>query len=758
MAPTGSVVIVVSPESAHIVPHSCPYVEQLRIDNNPEGNTTALAPVSVTLSTEETKGEPGNDENNIAESSGAPEATQPIVGPTMYNDEGVGESTSPRSDPKGGGIGETNSPSDEHLAALSHAIDNMSQSIEVQVGSGDSDMGVEAADVDGGEGVNVMLVDYPDDLSDADAEGVDLMPVDHPGDLSEADGGEGVDKSNVPGANSPATEYLALNAMSVNCTEELDRAVSLSQDNDGELFDVPGNGVEESTGPQVLGTMTVNDLMGNHAGGGGECENVAVEGSSQNSQLATAPPAFAHMAVNLLSGHHSTVLSDAADEAANMHDGTSSNLPTAECHAERAGGSEGTWLEKSMVAPITQAVAKPSVLDDMFVSGCTEQTHWNAVILDQDEMNELGVWSIYHVCDKALKLPTTSNVTHRVNKDWTYFSSDSPTVSLSDLFKHEKPASSTVMSLADLAPAALLAGSQSVCLPGYADVRFPLKAIGAWQICHKAPTARSVWSAANLWVRNKKKAGRISSKEAEDYEQLTLLVSWASSTKGLYNVQPFTELTVLLSESMINDVVIDAMLSLLVLYLRRQPVAQDALYGIAHTSFGQALSQLVASRRLDYPKRGHSLLLQAGSVLERHNCVRLYGVTNTLTAHWAAFCVSKSDSKVVIGWADPLGWKMPAPFLKALNIWLDYHCAGLSVEVDDRMLACGIQKDMFSCGIIAVNSLKHHFLARSLWSPSRCSSIRLSEFVEIVQESEVSLVPSQNYPETDADSLSVCYS
>lgn len=395
-----------------------------------------------------------------------------------------------------------------------------------------------------------------------------------------------------------------------------------------------------------------------------------------------------------------------------------------------------------------QAVMSSKIrLNIPFTLGQRHDCTLDAVYLNEHEENELRIWSIDHICDERLQLPKICTAGHRISKDWTFFSEDPATVLLPNLFKYDAPPQSVLQSLLELAPSALLANHQSIRLPSSPETRFPLKAIGAWQLCHLAPEAKALWMKCELWVIREQNAGRLTSTEVEQHVEYMMSVPWAGSMKHLHDGRMFKELAPLLSDSMLNDVVIDAMLSIIVATMRTDDHCPGKLCGIAHTPFGQALSQMELDYRQNYPTHGQSILLETGDAFEKNDDVQLYGVINTGRSHWATFCVSKKSGKVVVGWADPLQLPMPPILLRALKTWLNHHCVGLSVEVDNGMMEHGVQTDVVSCGVVAINALSHLFLDEQLWTPAKRSSIRLAEFEKIVSYSTVRLLASclKNY-------------
>jgi hypothetical protein len=73
--------------------------------------------------------------------------------------------------------------------------------------------------------------------------------------------------------------------------------------------------------------------------------------------------------------------------------------------------------------------------------------------------------------------------------------------------------------------------------------------------------------------------------------------------------------------------------------------------------------------------------------------------------HWVALVIDFAHGLLLYG--DPMGQTMPSIVEDTYNWWLGQHC---NSTFDIKSLPCTLQDDTFSCGLLAVNALEHHFL------------------------------------------------
>ena len=91
------------------------------------------------------------------------------------------------------------------------------------------------------------------------------------------------------------------------------------------------------------------------------------------------------------------------------------------------------------------------------------------------------------------------------------------------------------------------------------------------------------------------------------------------------------------------------------------------------------------------------------------------------------------DTKAgTISWGDSIGRPIPHGLEDQLRAWLA-HFIPQTQFLPLCVLPCARQMDGYSCGVIAVNTLKHYLFGDELWSSSRRKIIRIQEFLDIME-------------------------
>lgn len=350
----------------------------------------------------------------------------------------------------------------------------------------------------------------------------------------------------------------------------------------------------------------------------------------------------------------------------------------------------------------------------------------DTVELTEQDKQQLSLWSIRGICLR--EMPIRKSFGLNAVKD--SFSKDGPTLPLGRLFDHPLPPLKLVRTLKARALGEMRYENRSV-LTGDITARLPLKVIGAWEVIHGAIEAKLLWNSETNGLQWAK--AHLSESEIDTLAELTAAVPWDGKIDALYGKLPISVLSKLLSDSKLNDETVDTMLSAMIVRMREQGVPQKGVWGVAHISFAQCLQQLQVGYRKGYPTNANPVLMHTGNMLEQRDEVSVYGVANSQDAHWAAFCIAKTFSKIVVTWGDSLNWPVPHKFHEGLTTWLAHHCPNIIVEVDTTTMKHGVQTDDISCGVVAINTLKHHFFNKKLWVPERRHSLRFESFVDVIE-------------------------
>ena len=101
--------------------------------------------------------------------------------------------------------------------------------------------------------------------------------------------------------------------------------------------------------------------------------------------------------------------------------------------------------------------------------------------------------------------------------------------------------------------------------------------------------------------------------------------------------------------------------------------------------------------------------------------------------HWA--CLLIDSQARTIHWGDSAGRAMPTGGEDRLRVWLSHFLPHTQFQPLQN-LSCAHQPDSYSCGIISVNTLKHHLFGDDLWTSPRREVLRVEEFLDIMEFSE----------------------
>jgi hypothetical protein len=101
--------------------------------------------------------------------------------------------------------------------------------------------------------------------------------------------------------------------------------------------------------------------------------------------------------------------------------------------------------------------------------------------------------------------------------------------------------------------------------------------------------------------------------------------------------------------------------------------------------------------------------------------------------HWALLLINICAE--TIAWGDSLGHLIPDGFEKCLRAWLVIFVSQKQFLLLQN-LPCAYQGDGYSCGMIAINMLKHHIFDDKLWSTSQCEVLHIQEFIDILNFSK----------------------
>jgi hypothetical protein len=138
----------------------------------------------------------------------------------------------------------------------------------------------------------------------------------------------------------------------------------------------------------------------------------------------------------------------------------------------------------------------------------------------------------------------------------------------------------------------------------------------------------------------------------------------------------------------------------------------------------------------NYPESTPKSIIKLGTAIANAPAgIRIASVVFSPPDHWACLLIDARAG--TIGWGDSLGRPVPAAFEDRLRGWLAHIIPQTSFSPLHN-LPCAHQTDSYSCGIIAVNTLKHHLFGDDIWTLSHREIQRVQEFLDIMDFSECS--------------------
>ncbi|KAN0139177.1 hypothetical protein V8E53_002678 [Lactarius tabidus] len=315
------------------------------------------------------------------------------------------------------------------------------------------------------------------------------------------------------------------------------------------------------------------------------------------------------------------------------------------------------------------------------------------------------------------------------------FSHNRATHTSSECLQLSVPSHKILEALRACAGQAMLDGKISVQHWDKRDVFLPFDSLGMWSLILEADIAKKAWQDALAWLDQQHE---IPIQYIAQVTKLLAIVPWKDGVKGPGSGLSITEMAGFLSQKWLSDSHIDSMLHA-AMYLRREALSNTApRTEIVPTTF---VTHILASPLLEaspipcnYIKNAPKSVQRVGSVIsESPSDIRIATVSFSPPGHWA--CLVIDCRARTIAWGDSAGRPEPAGLEKRLKAWLGVFTPQIEFSAL-QALRCAHQTDGYSCGIIAVNTLKHNIFGDKLWSESHRESLRIAEFLDILEISE----------------------
>jgi len=320
----------------------------------------------------------------------------------------------------------------------------------------------------------------------------------------------------------------------------------------------------------------------------------------------------------------------------------------------------------------------------------------------------------------------------------TLFSFHEPTHMSLECCQIPAPTSDFLRQLRAYSGQAMLDGKVSIRHWDREDVFLPFDALGTWALILEINTAKRAWIDALHWLESEEQLHTIPEEYTARIKSLLCQVPWKDHIKGLGSGLTTTEMATFLSKKWLSDAHIHTMLAV-TRHLRCDVLSGEGrCIEIASPDFTSHVfnSPLLSTTPVasDYSLNAPKSIVRLGNKLKSAASGTLIAaVSYSPENHWA--CLFIDSQAGTIQWGDSMGRAMPASGEVQLRAWLSLflpHMQFLPLET----LSCARQSDSYSCGIIAVNTLKHHVFGDDLWSSTHREMLRIEEFLDIMEFSE----------------------
>ena len=372
--------------------------------------------------------------------------------------------------------------------------------------------------------------------------------------------------------------------------------------------------------------------------------------------------------------------------------------------------------------------------DDQELTRCLTLTEGTRAVLPSDS---LSISELLELC-----LPTFSTSIPSMEPEFC-FSNHPPTESVAIYLSRPVPPVNFIEGLRSVARQAILDGKLSImdwtCKNPTSFFSFEL--IEFWSSLTKIIHARQKWEAALQWL-GKAAQDEPLDKEVREVHLILQTTPWKAELQLLRSHLTFLEMATFLSNDWLSSSQIDMALSSIAAHQLQISGGQEQCHYLIGTTI---LSELLAKSPLLHNKKSpHEALTpyiydmhaprdlqHAGAHLARYQPDangEVIFIAYSPPGHWAAISVT---SKGTLEWADSLGRRPPSTLVTGVQNWLRYHLSSSSFTLGDNF-PCSRQTDDYSCGIIALNTIRHRIFGDALWCGKNRSLLRIGEFLEIM--------------------------
>ena len=311
-----------------------------------------------------------------------------------------------------------------------------------------------------------------------------------------------------------------------------------------------------------------------------------------------------------------------------------------------------------------------------------------------------------------------------------------PTHTSSECLHLTAPSSDFLTQLQACAGQAMLDGKSSIQHWDRKEIFLPFDALGTWAQILKINAAKRAWNDALQWITGQPQT--IPEKYVIRITSLLHQVPWNGYIKGLGSALTITDMASFLSRKWLSDLHIDSMLAV-TRHLRHEMLSRARpCVEIISPEFPSHIltSPLLATTPIApsyFSKAPKSIIGLGTTIANAPTGIRITSVTFSPPGHWGSLLIDSIAG--TISWGDSAGRAAPAGFEDRLRAWLALFIPQTQFSTLQD-LPCARQTDNYSCGIVAVNTLKHHLFGDDLWTSAHREILRIQEFLDIIDFSE----------------------
>jgi len=283
-----------------------------------------------------------------------------------------------------------------------------------------------------------------------------------------------------------------------------------------------------------------------------------------------------------------------------------------------------------------------------------------------------------------------------------------PSSSVLDLFLRDFPLALEANQIKSIIYAHLPTSNPASTTP------FPLWVFSYWlRVSQIRQYARTPWTQAENWASSQHLMRFSERKQlASDVIDALGQIPWTGNISGFAESEPLIKIAGYLSSKWLATTHIEQQLDLLRLRISRHH-ASPTKYEIVGTHFFTKIIQLFRQRETstyngEIPSKGAHSIWTVGRELADQSSRKtvVCGVLNVSNTHWVSVAVDVEMREVLFGDSLESNAKVREEVDGAVSWWLGFHFQSPHhfAFVD---LKTSRQSDSFSCGVFAVNSIKH---------------------------------------------------